>query len=55
MPHPHFEALCHEFDEILPGLGIVPWDPTHAVSRYKTASHGEKLVRPFRGRPYLGS
>lgn len=42
-----FESMCSEFDEVLPNLGIYPWDPERAVSRYKTASHGEKLVLSF--------
>lgn len=44
---PHFEALCSEFDDIFPGLGVFPWDPLRAVARYKTASHGERLVLAF--------
>jgi hypothetical protein len=43
----HFEAMCSEFEKILPGISICPWDQTRAMLRYQTASHGEKLVLAF--------
>lgn len=43
----HFASLCEQVDQQLPGLGVFPWDPMRAVARYRTASHGERLMLAF--------
>lgn len=43
----HFDGLCEQFGNHLPGLDVFPWDPMRAIKRYGTASHGERLVLAF--------
>lgn len=42
-----FESLCSAFDDLVPSLGVFPWDPLRAVARYRGASRGEKLILSF--------